>query len=191
MNDKIEKGTLSPEELDDLSAQGDSQPPTEPEPVSEDVKPPEAEPTAPQPEKKEEKTVPYDRFKKVNDELTTLKKETKSAKEEEVKSSSSPVELVRLGKKLEGYSNEELDFIIDHAGSDDTNKILEASKDEFVQLAIKAKRQKVADDNKVPASTYGGFSNDSGKDIKDMSTDEFKKLEEKARTESQRGHRGV
>jgi hypothetical protein len=190
---EIEKGTYSPEELEVLNnVPGDSQPPTGTEPVSEDVKPPVAETPAPQPVK-EEKTVPYDRFKKVNDELVKMKKDNtptaEPTKESEVKSSS-PVDLVRLGKKLEKFNDEELDFIIAHAGTDDKEKILEASKDEYVQLAIEAKRQKVADENKVPSTTSGGFATESGKAIADMDAAEFQKLEEKANAEAQRG-RGI
>ena len=88
------------------------------------------------------KTVPYERFKEVNDELAKLKKQPKSA----VKQDKSPVDaldFIKLGKKLQDYSDEEIDFATEYAKSKEPNAIMQALENEYIQLAFEAKRQKV------------------------------------------------
>ena len=185
--------------LDDFSSDtGDSQPPIDDdsknqdpketeeeigeidkkETVSEDDKTPSVEKTPPPSKVKEEQTVPYKRFKQVNDELKSLKeKKTGSF-------SGSHLDLIKLGKKLEKYSDEELDFITEHAKSENPEDIEQAIEKEYVQLAIEAKRKKVANENKVPGSSSSGgtFSEKTFDEIRKMKEPEFKKyLEEQSR----------
>lgn len=110
--------------------------PEEVEVVSEDVKTPESEPV-----KTDEKVVPYDRFKKVNDELAELKKKPKETPKE---SDIDALEFIKLGKKLQNYSDEEIDFATEHAHSKNPEAILKALDNEMVQLAINARRDKMA-----------------------------------------------
>jgi hypothetical protein len=121
-----------PEEIEN-DVEQDSSPEVETE-VREDV----TTPVDPAPQSKVEKTVPYSRFKNVNDELTKLKSKPAPA-ESPVKA----LEFVKLGKKLQEYSDEEIDFAVAHAKSQDPDEILKALNDEMVQLAIQAKREKV------------------------------------------------
>lgn len=97
----------------------------------------EETPTTPQP-KIEEKTVPYNRFKEVNDKLKSIEKKINSR-------SGSPdvLETIKLGKKLQDYSDEEIDFAIRVAKTTNPKDILEALENDMVQMAISAKREKV------------------------------------------------
>lgn len=100
---------------------------------SELVKTPEAEP-----EKTAEKTVPFSRFKEVNDKLTALQKQP-----QETGSSVDALEFIKLGKKLQDYADEEIDFATEVAKSKRPEDILKALDNEMVQLAINARREKV------------------------------------------------
>ena len=54
-----------------------------------------------------------------------------------------PLEIVKLGKALAEYSEEEVDFIIRNASEKSPEGIIKASKDEWVMTAIQARRDKV------------------------------------------------
>lgn len=62
---------------------------------------------------------------------------------EQVGSSVDPVELVRLGKKLQDYSDDELDLGVTLAKSKKPEDILKAFENPIVQAGIKAQREKV------------------------------------------------
>ena len=70
---------------------------------------------------------------------------------EEWIASNDPLEIVRLGKTLQGFDEKETEFIIRNAPTRDIDGIIKASKDEWVKTAIEANRQKVANENKIPA----------------------------------------
>jgi hypothetical protein len=103
------------------------------ESVSEDVN----HSTHSAPQVTEEKTVPYSRFKEVNDQLKKLKDQPKSD------SSVDALGFIKLGKKLQDYSDEEIDFATEHAKSKNPDEILKALDNEMVQLAIQGKRAKL------------------------------------------------
>lgn len=132
----------------------DSSPEEVTEVVSEDVTTPaEAAPT----KKAEEKVVPFSRFKEVNDELAKLKNQSVQKESKDVDA----LELIKLGKKLQDYSDEELDFATDHAKSSNPSDILKALENNMVQLAIHANREKMEKEKLSlrPSSTQS----DSGK----------------------------
>ena len=54
-----------------------------------------------------------------------------------------PLEIVKLGKALAEYSEEEVDFIIRNATEKSPEGIIKASKDEWVATAVQARRDKV------------------------------------------------
>lgn len=87
----------------------------------------------------EEKTVPYDRFKKVNEELAALKNQPKEQKE-----TVDALEFIKLGKKLQDYSDTEIDFATEVAHSKSPESILKALENPMVKLAIQANREKEA-----------------------------------------------
>lgn len=133
------------------------------EPVSEDEKTPEVK-VQPKPEPK---TVPYERFKEVNDKL----------KQKPQIAGTNPMEVVKLAKALEGFSEDEVDFITRNAGSAKIDDIIKATKDEWVKDAIDARRKKASDSKKVPGSSSPDFAQPSKnyQDIAKMSKDEFRK----------------
>lgn len=68
------------------------------------------------------------------------------------KSDVDALDFIKLGKKLETYSEEEIDFAVNHAKSKNPKDILEAFNDEMVQLAITAKREKVEKEKSLKPS---------------------------------------
>ena len=65
-----------------------------------------------------------------------------------------PLEVVKLGKALADYSEEEVDFIIRNAIDKTPEGIIKSSKDEWVQTAIQARREKVEKEKQqLPPST--------------------------------------
>jgi hypothetical protein len=85
-----------------------------------------------------------------------------------------PLEIVKLGKALGNYSEEEVEFIIRHAQDKTTQGIINATKDEWVQAAIQARRAKVAQEKeRLEPSTR---TSPSKKRIEDISPSELKKL---------------
>lgn len=90
--------------------------------------------------------------------------------------SQDPREIVRLAKALEGFSEEETEFIYRNAKGNDINNIIEASKDDWVKIAIEARREKINKENKVPSPSNPlgqSFQEKSFLDIKNMSDAEF------------------
>jgi hypothetical protein len=96
------------------------------------------------------KTVPYDRFHRVLEENKALKGRKIEG--------TNPMEVVKLAKALEGYNEDEVDFITRNSKSGKIDDILAVTKDEWVKDAIDARRKKVADLKKTPGSTGSEFS---------------------------------
>lgn len=134
------------------------------EPASEGEKTPEA---VVQP-KPEPKTVPYTRFQEVIKENNTLKTSKIGT--------TNPMEVVKLAKALEGFDENEVDFITRNAGSSKIDDIIKASKDEWVKDAIDARRKRASDSKKVPGSSSPDFAQPTKnyRDIAKMSKDEFR-----------------
>jgi len=98
-----------------------------------------------------------EKVKVLEEEMEKIKPSSKAEEgkqnEEEVEEWSAPtdpIEIVRLGKVLNGYSEEEIEFIMRNAPTRDVEGIIGATKDPWVQAAIKAQREKVAKENKTP-----------------------------------------
>ncbi|MHA1482586.1 MAG: hypothetical protein ACTSQA_04010 [Candidatus Heimdallarchaeaceae archaeon] len=109
-------------------------------------------------------------------ELAKLK-ETKS----NIPASQNPMEVVKLAKALEGYSEEEVEFITRNSTDKSIDGIINASKDDWVKTAIQAKREKVAKENKTPEpSTKQDFSEKPVEDIteEELAAMPLKKKEE-------------
>lgn len=116
--------------------------------------------------------------------LSTLKKEKppESASEGVKDEWKSKVEFLLQNQEAK-YSEEEFDHIAIVSTQQDVS-LDEAAKqeDEYIQF----KREKVADKNKIPASSSsGGFSEKSEEDIRKMSEEDFKKyLEEQSKKDT-------
>jgi len=88
-----------------------------------------------------------------------------------------PLEIVKLGKALGDFDEEEVDFIIRYAKEKTPEAIIDASKDDWVQTAIKARREKVAEQNKVPGPSSAGSFGGAKKPIEQMTAKEFEQYE--------------
>jgi len=64
---------------------------------------------------------------------------------------SNPMEVVKLAKALEGYSEDEVSFITKNASDASIDSVIDATKDEWVQSAIHARREKVAKEKAIPS----------------------------------------
>lgn len=130
-----------------------------------------------------------EKAEKAEGELKTYKPEKAKSKEdvEEWQASKDPLEIVRLGKSLKDYDEDETEFIIRNAQSKNIDGIMKAEKDEMVQMAIKSRREKLAKENKVPSpsSPGGGLNEKSPAEIAKMTRDEHIAYE-KQMLESQR-----
>jgi len=113
--------------------------------------------TEPEPSLTKEQKSKIDSFDRLYAENKSLKaKLAKSVRPEEVEeweAPSDPLEIVKLGKTLKDYNEEETEFIIKNAHTKDIGGIINAEKDEMVQLAIKAKREKVEKEKALNPST--------------------------------------
>jgi len=107
----------------------------------------------------------------------------------------SPMEVVKLAKALEGFNEEEVDFITRNSTGDKINDIIKASKDEWVKDAIETRRKKVEDNKKVPDSSSPDFASGmkTWKDIQKFGVDEKGKAEfrEFAEKEEKRKSTGI
>lgn len=64
-------------------------------------------------------------------------------KVEKTESSFEPIELVKVGKKLQDYSDDELDFVVEHSKSKNPDDILKTLENPFIQAGIKARREQL------------------------------------------------
>lgn len=93
-------------------------------------------------------------------EIKTLKPQPEPTKpNDNVPTSVSPMEAVKLGKALQSYSEDETNFIIRYANSDKPEDIIKAATDPWVQEAITSRREKVAKEKQIPSpSSPGGIA---------------------------------
>jgi len=96
-----------------------------------------------------------------------------------------PMEVVKLTKALEGYSEEEVEFITRNASEKSIEGIVDASKDDWVKTAILARREKVVNEKKtLEPSTKQSLSEKSvedttNQDLRNMSVKNKEKFLEK------------
>jgi len=123
--------------------------PNEAEPVE---TPNEAEPSLTKEQKS--KLDSFDRIYAENKELKAKLPKPEPAKAagevEEWVAAQDPLEVVKLGKALKDYSDEETEFIIRNSPSKNIEGIVKAEKDPWVQAAIKSQREKVERESKIP-----------------------------------------
>lgn len=125
------------------------------------------------------------KYEKAQEELSKLNvpQETKDASKQPEQN---PMEIVKLAKALEKFNEDEIEFITRNATDKSVDGILKASKDEWVNDAITARREKVAKEKKnIEPSTKVSPSDKtldevSPKDLKNMSSKERNEILEKA-----------
>ena len=106
-----------------------------------------------------------------------------------------PLEVVKLGKSLSDYDEEETSFIIRNAKDKSPQGIIGASKDEWVQTAIKARREKVAKEKQIlgpsnPGSTPS-FMQKSPSEIGKMPQAEYDKYIESLKNYNPSTQQGI
>ncbi len=69
-----------------------------------------------------------------------------------------PLDLIKLGKKLQNYSDEELDFLTETAKSKNPADVLKALENPFVQSGIAAHREKVEKEKTLKPNGTQGIS---------------------------------
>jgi len=84
----------------------------------------------------------------------------------------SAMEAIRLGAALRDYTPEEVEFITRNASDESIDGIINASKDEWVQTAIQAKREKVEKEKSTPEPSSRQGSAVGTKPLSEMSLDE-------------------
>lgn len=104
-----------------------------------------------------------------------LKKAGLGVQETPLPPTNNPMDVVKLSKALEGYNEDEVDFIVRNAPEKSIDGIIDATKDAWVKTAIDSRREKAEGDKKTPSpssppSTYAGKSDT---DMQKMSTKEF------------------
>ena len=107
-------------------------------------------------------------------------------------SPSNPMEVVKLAKALEGYNENEVDFIVRNASDKSIDGIIDAVKDDWVKTAIEAKRGKVEGENKTPSpsspsSKIGGKTEE---ELEGMDDKKFAKFVNDNVEDKSRGRRG-
>lgn len=113
------------------------------------------------------------------------KKATDALKKVDI-GAANPMEIVRLAKALGDYSEQEIAFITKNAENKSAEGIIEASKDEWVQTAINATREKVADNKKIPGPSSPSAVQQDSKEKIDKLIEE-KKFDEAAALMDKRG----
>lgn len=110
----------------------------------------------------EEKTSLLAELEKKEKDLSSAlsQKEHWRKKAEEVKPNQTEgvdsIDLIKLGKKLQDYSDEELDFVTKFAGTKKPEEVLKALENPFVQTGIKATREQVEKEKTLrPSGTQG------------------------------------
>lgn len=112
-----------------------------------------------------------DRIRQLIDENKRLKASTSGV---------NPMEVVRLAKALEGYNENEVDFITRNSGSSKIDDIIKTTKDPWVETAIKARREEEKNKKKVPGSSSPDFATGQRdwRDIQKMKSEDFQKYEQ-------------
>lgn len=85
------------------------------------------------------------------------------AKSSSNKPGSLTLQAIKVGKKLEKFSEDEIDSVAKIIKSDDPQAILDALNNDFIKQGIELERQKVANKKKIPGSSSGGSSTSSDK----------------------------
>lgn len=136
---------------------------------------------------KEVKTVPYERFKEINDKYVELKKQKESVS---VKEEFDTLSLVKDAKALSKYSDAEAELIVEEAKLRKLS-IADAEKLDFIQDAIMSKREKVEREKTVPSPSANPNTGTTDDKIATMSRDDHRKLEEDFMRKQKSGGAGV
>ena len=111
-----------------------------------------------------------EKFEKANKQLSELQAKPNS----DLPLSQNPMEVVKLAKALEGFNEDEVEFITRNASDKSIDGIISATKDEWVDTAIQAKREKVEKEKQIPEPTT--TQTISKKAVEDITADDLEKM---------------
>lgn len=148
-------------------------------------------------EPKTEETVSMEKFNEIDKARRAFYEDNKRLKrqlaEQGLPSSNLTLEAIKVGKKLEKFSEDEIDSIAKIIKSDSPNDILAALDNPVIKQGIQVEREKVAAKNKVPApgsSSPFGISSKSPQEIQAMSREDHMRLEAEV-VKERAGGRGI
>jgi hypothetical protein len=78
-----------------------------------------------------------------------------------------PIDLIKLGKKLQDYDDEELDFVTKFAGTKNPEEVLKALENDFVKSAIDSHRKEV-EKKRTLKPNGAGSEGDKPKSLKEQ-----------------------
>jgi len=114
----------------------------------------------------------FERAKKAEEKLKEIKPKEEPREEPKGTNTNDPKTLLRLSKALGDYNEDEIDFIYQVAKDDSPEAIIEASKSDWVQTAIKANREKVEKEKQVPEpGNLPGAKTTKGLTVEDINKD--------------------
>lgn len=131
------------------------------------------------------------KLEKVEAELTQLKAKPANP----VQGGVDPMAVVKLGKALSNFSEDEVDFIMRNAQDKSPDAIVRACQDEWVKTAIQARRDKVEKSKGFPApsgATSGEFLEERGvRETARMTDEEYAEYKKKLLAKEAQGAMGI
>lgn len=124
----------------------------------------------------------YARLKKEEEKTKVLEGKVKDSESSKPTEYNLTLESIKIGKKLEKYSDDEIDSVANIIKSNDPQDILKALDNSYIKQGIEIERAKVAEKNKIPGSSPSGLSASEEKtpeEIAGMSREEHRKYFEK------------
>lgn len=142
--------------------------------------------------KKENQTLKVQKglYKTKYEELKSKLPTSPEPKKMEATPSYDPIELIKLTKAINGYNEDELDFITKFSKSSKPDDIIAAANDPWVQTAISAKREKLEKDNKIPSPSSPTMSVTSAPN-RNLSDEDLDKATREAFEKSTQKRKGV
>lgn len=175
----MQEAPITKEEMDETREET----PTEetPEETEEETETPEETPQEEKPEAEPEKSKELQsalaqkkHYKEKADKAQKELDKFKKASDTNLPSPANPMEVVKLAKALEGYSEEEVSFISRNASGDSIDDIINATKDDWVKTAIQSKRDKVELEKATPSPTApASLKGKTEADLKKMSGKDY------------------
>lgn len=165
---KMENETLPEQSVDEILASAETETPQ----TNEEIVAP-----TPQQEEQPAKTKEFQSLEAQKKHFQQKAEKLEKQLSQKTVGGANPMEVVKLAKALEGYSEDEVDFITRNSPGTRIDDVIKATKDEWVKDAIEARRNKKKELNKVPGSSSPDFATQSKtvQDIAKMSKDEFRK----------------
>jgi hypothetical protein len=151
-------------------------------------KEPKAEEIKPDAELEAKNKELFARAKKAEDELKKLKSQVQTQKSPTGESLT--LDAIKVGKRLEKYTEEEIDSVANVIKSDKPADILNALENPFIKRGIEVEREKANSNNKIPSPSSAGFPSFEKKITPDMKPEDINKILEERAKKAQESNSG-